>query len=138
MQKPSWLNDYKSLNKLIILNEFIRQEFMPVSWIRLLTVALVGLFFSCAVLEVDLGDIGDDFGDEYDTYVHTTPIQSPNPTAVDSQETLLENQAIAPHQHPLIWPTNWFIVLFLQFFASLIHRRLKRRRPQVLHAVWRL
>ncbi|WP_139361640.1 hypothetical protein [Spirosoma sp. 209] len=39
-------------------------------------VLLIGLFYAMAVLEVDPGDLGDDFGDTYDTHLSVTSEKS--------------------------------------------------------------
>jgi len=54
-------------------------------------VLLIGLFYAMAVLEVDPGDLGDDFGDVYDTHLSVTsekalkviPAFFPAPSASD-------------------------------------------------------
>ncbi len=138
IQQPAQLSVAKSLNSLIILHNSIKCMLVSVSWTRLLTVFWIGLFFSCAVLEADLGDRGDDFGDVYDTYVHSQPIQSPSPTAIDYRQILPVYPASTSSQLKIVWLIDGLLVRSLPFLAFFIHRHLKRRQFQVLHAVWRL
>ncbi|WP_298607812.1 hypothetical protein [uncultured Spirosoma sp.] len=126
------------MNSLIVLHSSIERVLVTVSWTRLLTVFWISLLFSCAALEVDLGDRGDDFGDEYDTYVHSQPVQSPSPTAIDYRQVLPAYPASTYYQLKIVCLVDGFLVLSLPFLAFLIHRHLKRRQFQVLHAVWRL
>ncbi|WP_460973022.1 hypothetical protein [Spirosoma migulaei] len=138
IHKLSRLWASRSLNDHIVPYSAMKRGLGSVSWIRLVTVFWIGLFFSCAVLEIDLGDMGDEFGDVYDTYVHTTPVQSPTPTVIDYRLILPAALASTPYKHPLVWAVDPLLVLTLPIFAFFLHRRLKRRRRQVLHAVWQL
>lgn len=119
------------------------QDTISVDWIRRwssqLTVFLIGLLYTCAVLEVDLGNIKDTFGDVYDSYVLGSTVKSPKPTvAVDQHNILLESPSVEPNNNLPLTRINWFALLVLSSVAFYLHGPSKRRRLQSLHAIWRI
>ncbi|GAB3997072.1 hypothetical protein GCM10028807_41270 [Spirosoma daeguense] len=126
---------YNSLERIAILVGWIRQITIQ------LTAVLVGMFFMSAVLEVDLGETGDSFGDVYDTYMHSAPVQTPKPTMGACGKFLPAQPIITPYKRPLSLSVNWAFVLALAPLAMYVcreHRPPKGKRPQVMLAVWRL
>ncbi|WP_461084785.1 hypothetical protein [Spirosoma flavus] len=103
-----------------------------------LTVLLVSLLYTCAVLEFDMGDTGDRFGDVYDTYVHSVPVQSPKPTESVYRKIRSAQQAIVPYKRPIALSVGMSFVLTLPSVALFSYNLSKRRRLQVMLAVWRL
>ncbi|WP_420148114.1 hypothetical protein [Spirosoma sp.] len=103
-----------------------------------LTALLVSLFYLFAVLEVDLGETGDSFGDVYDTYILSEPTQSPKSTVVIYRDILPASPVISFNQQLPSLPVNWSFVLalFPLFFYG--YRPPKYRHLHLLHAIWRL
>ncbi|WP_138502456.1 hypothetical protein [Spirosoma lacussanchae] len=72
-------------------------------------ILLIGFFYAMAVLEVDPGDLGDDFGDVYDTHLSVTSEKSlkvvpaffPAPAASDQPASLVRHLPIV--QVPVVF-----------------------------------
>lgn len=104
-----------------------------------LTTVLVSLFYTCAVLELDLGETGDSFGDVFDTYVLSKTVQSPKPTENLSRTILPGLAVIAPNYRPICLSLDWSIVLALPVLAFHVNKKLlTHRRLQAMYAIWRL
>lgn len=120
----------------------LKRRAVLVGWSRQvaiqLTVFLVSLFYGCAVLEIDLGETGDSFGDAYDTYVLGTSVRSPQSTAGVKRKILPAQAVIAPINRPVALSVDWSFVFALAPLAFFIDKPPKRRRLQVMHAIWRL
>jgi hypothetical protein len=131
-----------TMNSPIFRYLSLKWRYVLVRWSRQLliqlTVLFVGLLYSCAVLEVDLGEAGDSFGDVYDTYVTCKRVESPKPAEAVYREILPANLVIESYQRPLALSVDGLFLLALAPLALYAYRRPKRRRLQVLHAIWRL
>jgi hypothetical protein len=118
------------------------QDTIPFDCIRQwgirLTVLLIGLFYTCAVLEVDLSDINDTFGDVYDTYVPGSAVKSPKPIVAVDQHILLGLPPLDRSNNLLLVRIDWLVILVLPRLAFYLHGPPKHRRFQVLHAIWRI
>ncbi|GAB3939767.1 hypothetical protein GCM10028805_00670 [Spirosoma harenae] len=102
------------------------------------TALIVAIFYTCAALEIDLGETGDTFGDVYDTYVLSTSLQSPKPAVVDYRKIQAVAPPIALPKTPLALPAAGLLALVLAPLPFYTYKCLKRRRLQVLHDIWRL
>ncbi|GAB4053037.1 hypothetical protein [Spirosoma litoris] len=102
------------------------------------TVLLVGLFYMCAVLEVDLGNTEDSFGDVYDTYVFSTPVQAPKLSSGVYRKILPAQAVGTPDKRPIVFSVDWSFVFALVPLAFYVDKPIKRRCLQVVHAIWRL
>lgn len=107
-------------------------------WGSQLAILLIGILYACAVLEVDLGDINDTFGDVYDTYVPGSAVKSPKVTVAIDQQISLASPPIGPSNNLLLARINWLVILVLPRLAFYLHGPSKYRRLQALHAVWRI
>ena len=122
----------------------LNQIAIVVGWSRQLTiqlmVLLVGIFYTCAVLEVDLGETGDSFGDVFDSYVPSTPIQAPKTTAVVYRDKLPVAPITDLYKRPLLLGLSVDAVFLVALapVAFFVYKPFKRRPLQVLHAIWQL
>lgn len=120
-------------------SNFSSRKLVFVHWFRPFTIFLVGLFYTCAVVEVDLGEIGDCFGDVYDTYVLATPTQSPKPALVVCREIFPAPLVLTSQERSLALSANWSIVLALCPLMIYGGYRPPRYKPlYLLNAIWRL
>ncbi|MBD2702299.1 hypothetical protein IC229_16725 [Spirosoma sp. BT702] len=135
-----WIASQK--NNLSFRYSLLKRRASRFDWSRQLaiqlTVILVGLFYTCSALELDLGETGDGFGDVYDTYVPSTPVQTPKPTESVYRKIKPAQAVIVSDKHPLVCSVEWSFALVLVPLALYIYKPPKRRRLQVLHAIWRL
>lgn len=104
-----------------------------------LTTVLVSLFYTCAVLELDLGEIGDSFGDVFDTYVLSKPVQSPKPIENVSRIILPGLAVFDPNNRPISFSLEWSIVLVLPVLTFYTNKNpLNHRCLQAMYAIWRI
>lgn len=122
---------FSSSERRVVLSGWSRQVAVQ------LTILLVGILYSCAALEIDLGETGDNFGDIYDTYVPSATVQLPIAREGIYRKILPAQVVIAPSKPPRILSIDWPFVLILTPLALYGHS-LKRRRLHVLHAIWQL
>jgi hypothetical protein len=89
-----------------------------------------------AFLEVDPGDIGDSFGDTFDTYLHSQPFHGPSPAAPCP---------IASNDLPVeffsFWPLSSRVGMCAQkqlITTLALSPFTRRRRSHLLYAVWQI
>jgi len=87
---------------------------------KILTIAIIGTFFSLATLEIDVFDFGNTFFDTYDFYV-----QADNQVPPQFNQVGLGN-IILPERTSLIVPVSTIIRLNYQV-SSLLTSRYKRK-----------
>jgi hypothetical protein len=103
--------------------------------VRLGLVGLLGLFYALAALEVDPGELGDTFGDTYDTYLHqlspksTVPLPAPSPDVLGELEPF-SLKIVLPHYDGL--PGR---LVSFPLSSSALPRR---RRWHLLCCVWQI
>lgn len=90
--------------------------------------------YALAVLETDPADVGDTFGDVYDTYVASPPLHIPEPVTFSYQwnNTPLSAGIHLPQFPKCVYKRKPISV----YYSRLVLHRL--RRLHLLHDVWRL
>ncbi|UHG94413.1 hypothetical protein [Spirosoma oryzicola] len=104
---------------------------VSVSYTRFILLLLVGLFYCMAALEVDPGDVGDSFGDVFDTYLHSQSAKPSDHIRIANNDALVETSSFTPISSNTVY-------VWIQKPILPVSPLLTRRRWHLLCSVWQI